>query len=184
MKLDLSEQLSAQRYSHTLRVMHEAVILAEKYGESVSDVEIAAILHDNAKCLSKEILHEYISQFDLPKILLEYHHELWHGPVGAELARRNYGISDGIYQAIYNHTAARENMSRLELIIFVADYIEPARDFPGVEEVRDLAKVSLEQAALKALQNTIIYLLRRNATVFPESILAYNWLRNKYGSDE
>lgn len=179
---DVKQQLSQERYAHTLRVVDEALMLAYRYDVSVVDAELAALLHDYAKCFSKTNLHDEIMRFSLPEDLLNYHHELWHGPVGAAISREKYAVSEDIYHAIYYHTAARKNMSHLELIIFVADYIEPARDFPGVNEVREIAKVNLEQAAQKALQNTLSFLLRQNALVYPDSILAYNALTNQCGS--
>lgn len=178
-KLNVQAMLSNERYLHTLRVMDESVKLAKQYGLAPEQAKLAALLHDYAKCLPVEVLKAEINTYKLPSDLLSYHHELWHGPVAAEIARREYNVNADIYNAIYYHTTAREGMSLLELIIFVADYIEPARDFEGVAEVRKLAEIDLEQAAQKAIQNTVIYLMRKNASVYPDSFHAYNGLTNK-----
>src|SRR5699024_7324073 len=129
-----------------------------------------------AKCFSVDKLEQYMHIYELPNELLDFHHELWHGPVAAALVKEKYSINnEDILNAIRYHTTGRAQMSKLEYIIFVADYIEPARSFPGVEEVRVLAKNSLVDAARKALQNTIIYLMNSNMTVHPNSYLAYNY---------
>lgn len=182
LKSKVKENISNDRFLHTLRVMDEAVVLAERYGESTEKAMLAALLHDYAKCLPAQLLKDKITEFQLPVDLLKLHHELWHGPVGAELAKSEFQIDSDIYHAIYYHTTARESMSKLELIIFVADYIEPARDFTGIKEVRELAKINLEQAAQKVLQQTIIYLIKQNAIVHPDSFSAYNALTIQIGS--
>lgn len=174
------EALTKDRYEHSLRVCETAQCLANHYGESTEKTALASIFHDYAKCFSKEILKEHIVTFKLPQQLLDFHHELWHGPVGAKLVEKRYGIlDDDILSAIRYHTTGRAGMSRLELIIFVSDYIEPARSFPGVDEVREVAKGNLESAAQLALKNSIIFLINKCTTIFPDTIHAYNELTKK-----
>jgi len=176
----VKKQLTTKRYEHTLRVCDTAIELANHYGQSIEKVALASIFHDYAKCHSKETLKEHIISYQLPTQLLDFHHELWHGPVGAKLVEKRYDISDeNVLNAIRYHTTGRQGMSPIELIVFVSDYIEPARNFPGVEEVRELAKVNIETAARIALKNTIIYLLHKNATIFPDTFLAYNELTKR-----
>jgi len=176
----VKEVLSEKRYQHTIRVMETAVELAHHYDIGDQEVKEAALLHDYAKCFSTDELQAYINQFHLPEELLSFHHELWHGPVAAEIVHEKFSIKNpDILNAIRYHTTGRVGMSLLEYIIFVADYIEPARSFPGVEEVRLMAKVNLENAARKALQNTIIYLMNQDMTVHPDSYMAYNFLTVK-----
>jgi len=180
MRAIVKEKLPAGRFEHTVRVAETAVQLAKQYGESIEKAEVAGLLHDYAKCDSKDQLKRQMEQYDLPMILLDYHKELWHGPVGAMIAKEKFDISDDdAINAIYYHTTGREKMSKLELILFVADYIEPGRKYPGVEEVRDVARVDLEKAAQIVLKNTIIHLANRGATIFPDTILAYNELTKK-----
>lgn len=174
-KKELKEKLSEDRYEHTLRVYDTAIQLANMYNESTEKVTIAALLHDYAKCESKQRLKQLIEKYHLPNELLQFHQELWHGPVGAMVAKEKFHITDEkVLHSIYYHTTGRANMSKLELIIFVADYIEPARNFPGVDEVRKLAKNDLKAAARKALQNTIVFLMEKGATIYPDTFLAYN----------
>ena len=99
---------------------------------------------------------------DIPKDLLDYHHELWHAPAGAYLVQQEVGITDAeILDAIRYHTTGRVGMTLLEKVIYLADYIEPGRKFPGVDEVRQLAKHNLNQAVCQALENTIYFLERQ-----------------------
>ncbi|MCP6368247.1 bis(5'-nucleosyl)-tetraphosphatase (symmetrical) YqeK, partial [Klebsiella pneumoniae] len=81
--------------------------------------------------------------------------ELWHAPVGAFLVRNEVGITDKeVLDAIAYHTSGRPGMTLLEKIVYVADYIEPGRRFPGVDEVRELAKKDLNAALIQSLKNT------------------------------
>ncbi len=173
----VKEKLSTKRFSHTMRVYDEAVKLAEIHQVPLRQVQLAAIFHDYCKNDTSDSLQEAIIYYDLPKDLLQFNQELWHGPVAAMKVKHKYGIKeDSIIHAIYYHTAARRNMGLVEKVIYVADYIEPARNYPGVEEVRELAKRNLNQAVLQALKNTIIFLLQRNEKIYPDSFDAYNEL--------
>ncbi|WP_339228191.1 bis(5'-nucleosyl)-tetraphosphatase (symmetrical) YqeK [Oceanobacillus sp. FSL K6-2867] len=167
--------LTVKRFEHTLRVAETAVKLADRYNASKTKAELAAILHDYAKYRSLDEMERWIRNSTLPKDLLDYHHELWHGPVGAILIEREYGITDKeIQSAVHYHTTGKAGMSKLDKIVFLADYIEPGRSFPRVDEVRRMAKQDLTRACWMASKNTITYLMSKNATVYPDSFHAYN----------
>ncbi|MBM7604772.1 putative HD superfamily hydrolase involved in NAD metabolism [Metabacillus crassostreae] len=173
----VEKQLTEHRYIHTIGVMETAIHLAGKYGENLEKTELSAIFHDYAKFRPKDEMKQIILDQKLSPLLLEYNSELWHAPVGAFLVEQEVGISDTeILNAIKFHTSGRPHMSLLEKIIYVADYIEPGRHFPGVEEVRELAEESLDKALIKSLQNTIMFLLKKNQAVYPDTISTYNWL--------
>src|SRR5690625_4309528 len=180
MKIDeaiayVKPHLTKARFDHTLRVAETAVGLAEVFKVSAYKAELAAILHDCAKYRPLEELKRWISESYLPKDLLDYHHELWHGPVGSILVEFEHGIYDSSVQdAIYYHTTGKAHMSKLDKIIFIADYIEPGRNFPGLEEVREVAETDLTKAAWLVSRNTINYLMNKNNTVYPDSFYAYN----------
>lgn len=181
MKIDeainhVKPHLTKERFQHTLRVAETAVKLATIYDKSVEGkVELAAIFHDYAKYRPLDEMKRWITASPLPKDLLHYHHELWHGPVGSILIEREYGISDlEIRNAIYYHTTGRANMSNIEMIVFLADYIEPGRSFPGIDEVRETAKQDIVHACWMVSRNTINFLLQKNATIYPETLHAYN----------
>lgn len=168
-------QLTEHRYQHTLGVMETAISLARKYGVDEKKAELAAIFHDYAKFRPKDEMKEIIVSQGMPKDLLEYNSELWHAPVGAYLAEAEAEISDKeVLDAIRFHTSGRRGMTKLEKVIYLADYIEPGRHFPGVEEVRDLAKINLDDALIKSVQNTIMFLLKKNQAIYPETFHTYN----------
>ncbi|MGI8316075.1 bis(5'-nucleosyl)-tetraphosphatase (symmetrical) YqeK [Halobacillus mangrovi] len=168
--------LKQKRYEHTIRVTDQAVELAERFGADVWKTEIAAALHDYAKYKPLVEMKRWIlEERRLPKDLLDYHHELWHGPVGALMLEKEIGLNDEeVKSAIQCHTTGKKHMTVLDKVVFLADYIEPGRDFPGVEEVRNEAKENLDDACAMALKNTIHFLVDKERTVYPDTFHAYN----------
>ncbi|MDL4841473.1 bis(5'-nucleosyl)-tetraphosphatase (symmetrical) YqeK [Aquibacillus rhizosphaerae] len=167
--------LKQSRFDHTKRVVETAVDLAKFYNEDKQKTEIAAVFHDYAKYRDKDEMERWIISEYLPKDLLHYHHELWHGPVGALLIKREVGINDlSILNAIRWHTTGKAGMNKLEKIIFLADYIEPGRDFPGVDKVREQAKADLDLGCWLAAKNTIQFLMSKNQPIYPDTFHAYN----------
>lgn len=172
---EVQPHLTNSRYEHTIRVVETAVALGSRFGENQQKIELAAAFHDYAKYWNKEEMKKIIMDNDLPADMLDYHDELWHGPVGAVLVREKYGIDDqDIFNAIVWHTTGHAQMSKLEKIIFLADYIEPGRNFLGLEEVREAAERDLDEACFLTSRNTIAYLVSRKMLVYPETINAYN----------
>src|SRR5699024_2187183 len=134
------------------RVYDTAIELAGLYNADREIVEQGALLHDICKCESDDALIPKIKQYNIDESLLTFNKELWHGPVGAQFVQDVFQITDEtIYNCMYYHTTGREKMTVEERVIFVADYTEPGRNFPGVEEVRELAKIDLKRAAFQAL---------------------------------
>ncbi|WP_310832157.1 bis(5'-nucleosyl)-tetraphosphatase (symmetrical) YqeK [Paenibacillus pedocola] len=171
----VSAQMPDKRWQHTLGVMETSVKLARHYGADPVQAETAAILHDVAKYWPVERMKEIIEQNGLSAELLQYDKQLWHAEVGAFVAQQEYGITDPeILGAIRYHTSGREGMSLLEKVVCLADYIEPGRDFPGVDEIRRLSKVSLEEALIAGFDSTISLLLQKRRIVFPLTMLARN----------
>ncbi|EGK12560.1 bis(5'-nucleosyl)-tetraphosphatase (symmetrical) YqeK [Kroppenstedtia eburnea] len=169
------KQLPKTRWEHTLRVMETAVELADRFGADREQARLAALLHDYCKFWPRERMEGIIRERGLPRDLLEHHVELWHAPVGAEVVREELGIEDeAVLDAIRYHTTGRPHMSLLDKVIFLADYIEPGRRFPGVEEVRQLARKDLDQAVLKSLDNTLVFLIQRSQKVYPLTLAARN----------
>lgn len=176
----VKDQLTESRYIHTVGVMETAITLAKTYNADAKKAELAAIFHDYAKYRPIEEMRLIIIEQQMPKELLSFHSELWHAPVGTYLVEKEVGIKDSeVLSAIKYHTTGRANMTLLEKIIFVADYIEPGRSFPGVEGVRKIANENINRAAVQALRNTVTFLMSRNATVYPDTINAYNDLVQK-----
>ncbi len=170
------QALTEHRFHHTLGVAETAKRLAMRYGADVERAEIAGILHDYAKFWPAEKMREVIQQEpDLPDDLLEYDKELWHAPVGSVAIKRDFGITDPeIIDAVRYHTSGRVKMSLLEKVVCLADYIEPSRNFPGVDEIRALADEDLDRALATALGGTIQFLIENRKRVYPLTLFAYN----------
>ncbi|MBM7660762.1 putative HD superfamily hydrolase involved in NAD metabolism [Bacillus mesophilus] len=175
------EQLTDHRYLHTIGVMETAIELAQLYQGDVQKSELAAIFHDYAKFRPKEEMKQIIVEQGLASDLLQFDKELWHAPVGAYLVKNEVGIKDlDILNAIKYHTSGRINMTLLEKIIYLADYIEPGRRFPGVEEVREIASTDLDLAVIYALRNTIQFLLKKQQAIYPDTFHTYNTMVQQY----
>mgnify|MGYP006361260177 FL=1 len=176
----VQSQMSQKRFQHVLGVEQTAVELAEKYGASNEAASIAALTHDYAKERSDKEMQEliYREQFDLE--LLEYGSNIWHGPLGAFLVEQELGISDSdILNAIKYHTIGAPEMTILEQVIYVADYIEPGRNFPSVEKARKIAAENLQAAVQYETKQTLQHLIGKNRKIYPKTIATYNkWVAN------
>ena len=139
-EIDLRRRLSKKRFEHTLGVVVTSVDLARKYGENLEYARLAALLHDSAKELPLLDMQNLVKNFNLDDDMLR-NGALLHGVAGMELAKERYGVTNSyILEAIRVHTTGKVNMSTLDKIIFLADYIEPNRDFPGLDIIRLAAK--------------------------------------------
>lgn len=174
----LKENVSEHRYIHTLGVIKAAVNLAKKYNEDEESAYMAALLHDYAKNFSEKQLKEYIADnnLDIDEIMLNAY-QLLHGKVAAHIAKNEFNIqNDDILNAIEYHTTGRQKMSKLEKIIYLADFIEENRTYSGVEELRKVADENLNKAVLQALNNTIKYVLSLEGLLHLNTIEARNSL--------
>ncbi len=157
----LKDILTEKRYAHTMGVQHTAACLAMRYGENMEKALIAGLLHDCAKCLSDEVLLQECEKYQLEITPIERRNPyLLHGKLGAHYAKIKYGIYEkDIHQAIVYHTTGRPDMTMLEKIIFIADYIEPMRkEIPGLLEIRSEVFKDIDKAVYLALRNTLNYL--------------------------
>lgn len=180
--MDFSEilirDIGMKRYEHSLRVVDVAVKLAKIYNADIEKVETAALLHDCAKFQEETSLLKRVSDFDIIlDNIMQNNMELIHGPLGSKIAEIEYCVLDKeILDAIYYHTIGRVNMTLLDKIIYIADYIEPRRNFPGVEEIRVMAFEDLNESLLMAMDNTILFLIKNNNLIHPNTIEARNHL--------
>lgn len=171
----VKQELKAPRFEHTLRVIETSGVLAKRFKESTEKAKLAAALHDYAKNWPVEDLKTYIVNNHLSNDLLTYHSELWHGPVASHVMENEYGITDSdVLQAIAHHTTGRAGMTNIEKIVYLADYIEPGRDIPGIDEVRAASEQSLDYACWLVARNTLNYLIQKKVTIHPDSFHAYN----------
>jgi len=172
----LPEYITEDRMKHCFGVMKTAAELAEKYKADRGKAEIAGLLHDVARDL--ELAQMVSLCADRVKNLNDYVKQnklLLHSCAGRVLAERDFGIRDKeILSAIEKHTTGSSNMSLLEKIIFVSDYIEPSRSFRGVKKARKLAYSDLNSAMLYIYRSILIHLLREVRYICIETLEGYN----------
>lgn len=171
-------RLSKARYEHTLRVADTAENLALAHGLDADRVRLAALLHDAAREMGPE---EFLKLADMWHLQVgdpeRQSPKLLHGPVAAELARRELGIDDGeVLEAVMAHTTGRTGMGPFALVLYVADKIEPARDYPSVGRLRRLAREDLNGAALESLRRAIAHNEARGKATHPASRKTLDWL--------
>ena len=174
-------RMSERRFKHVLGVEEMAIALAEKYGCSPEKASIAALPHDYAKERPDDEFILVIKRDGYDTALLDYGNAIWHGVVGASFVERELGITDEeILHAIRVHTTGAAKMSLLDKIIYVADYIEPGRVFPGVKEARELALIDLDEAVAFETKHTLAHLIEQEQQIYPKTIETYNrWVAQK-----
>lgn len=166
------------RYIHSLGVRDEAVRLAKFYGADEEKAKIAGLAHDCAKGFSELQMKEFYEKYSLDvKALVTEDEKLRHARVGAYYAKLVFGIDDDeIFDAIYYHTTAKADMSLLTKIIYIADYIEPNRNFDDVEYLRNLAYKDLDGAILYALNYTVEKMIKNNKILHIDTVSARNFI--------
>lgn len=180
--LILKQNLSQKRFDHVLRVEQTALVLAEQYQIDKKIVSLTALLHDYGKERADEEYLALIAKNPKYHDLTPYGNNIWHGFLGALIVRDELKIYDErILHAIQVHTTGSIEMNLLDKIIFIADYIEPGRDFPGVETARKLAySGKLDDAIIFALTQTLQFLITKKQIVYPYTIEVYNyWITKK-----
>jgi predicted HD superfamily hydrolase involved in NAD metabolism len=171
-------QVSQKRFQHICGVVKTAAVLAHKFSGDKNAISTAAWLHDCTKEWPKAKMLDVIDQSKFKLDPLEKKiPALWHAHASAAIAIKKWGITQSdILGAILSHTMGNSNMSLTAKIIFIADFIEPSRDFPGVENIRKISKVDLESAVKSKIMMTISYLLKEKGLIHPRLILTWNSL--------
>ena len=165
----IKPMLTPKRFEHSLNVAQEAVKLAKKFGADEEKAEIAGLLHDILKDTPSEKQLKIMTDVELSA------KRFWHAIGGAVYIRTILKIEDQeIFDAVRYHTTGRKNMSQLEKVIFIADFISRDRDYPGVEEMRKTAYKSLDKAIVEGIAFTITDLAKGRDAIVPETIDAYN----------
>lgn len=183
MKIDqavtlVKDKLPEKRFNHSLRVAETAVKLAEIYDGDKGKAELAGILHDYCKYDDLGSMYQIVTQNELDSNLLSYGSEILHGPVAAIIMNQQFDVTDEeVLLAIKNHTTGRAQMTKTEKLIFIADYIEPGRQTPGVEEIRDLAynQGSLDKTIYEISKRTVLYLINKDINVYDATIACLNY---------
>lgn len=172
----LQKRLTPKRYNHSLCVADEAVRLAKKYGGDVEKAYLSGLLHDITKNASKEEHLHIFNEFGIMLNDVEKSAEkLWHAISGAAYIEHILGIKDNdIITAIRYHTTAREDMTQLEKLLYLADFTSADRDYDDIDIMREKVEISMEAALDYALSYTINDLVSRGKTLHIDTVKAYN----------
>ena len=169
--------LNPNRVKHVLGCRDTAVELAKRWGADVTDAARAGILHDITKAIDGPLQLTLCDAYG--KILSDFskrYPKTLHALTGSLVAQRIFGENEAVVSAIEHHTTGKADMNLLETIIYVADYMEPNRDFPGVDKLRELAFSDIQAALKLGLEMTLEHLNRQGNEVSPESREALAWL--------
>ena len=162
----VSQWMGKKRFKHTLGVVESATQLAKLYNVDVEKARLAALLHDCAKEMPLKEMQDLVK---------ENNYKADEELLGMIRAKLEFSITDSeILEAIRVHTTGKVGMSTLDKVIFLADYIEPNRDFLGVDELRTVAKKDLNKAVLLGFDNTINHLIEQHLSIYPLTILGRN----------
>lgn len=181
MQKKLQNHIDEMRYIHTQGVMYTAAALAMCYGEDLERAQVAGLLHDCAKCIPNDEKLKLCRENDIPVSDTEKEAPfLLHARLGAFIAQEKYGIKDQeILDAIAWHTVGRPEMTLLEKIIFLADYIEPNRTkAPNLDQIRKEAFRNIDFAVYLTMRDTLSYLKEEKAKLDNQTIVAYNYYRD------
>ena len=168
--------LEPERIAHVVGCESEAVMLAKTWGEDPDNAAEAGILHDITKKFRGEeqlkLCRKYGIVYDEAE---EKNTVILHARTGAAMAKELFNISDEIAAAIRWHTTGKKDMTTLEKIVYLADFIEPTRDFPGLDALRALAYKDLNAAMALALSMCMGDLRRRGGDIYKDTLEAYHW---------
>lgn len=174
----LAEKVKGEKFEHSLGVEKTALALAQRYGENQDKAGLAGLLHDYTKQMDNVTLAE---KYHIPYLT----EKTLHGHTAAALLKEKGYVTDkDVLDAIRWHTTGRAGMSMLEKIVYIADYMEPNRDFPGVERVRKLAFENIDKAVLLGLKMSIDNIIKNKSLIDTDSVQAYNYYRNLFPGEE
>lgn len=178
----VKEALSDDRYEHTLGVMYTAESLAMRYGADMTKAAVAGLLHDCAKCIPNAQKLKMCRKNGIEITAMEEKNpSLLHAKLGAYLTETVYGVTDPeILSAIRCHTTGKADMSLLDMIVYMADYIEPNRDkAPNLKEIRKLTFENIEEALYQVLEGTLQFLSDRPEMIDPTTKISYDFYKWK-----
>lgn len=181
MRVKLKLALTEKRYNHSLGVMQTAVALARHYGANIEKTAVAALLHDCAKNYSKSEMLELCDRFGVElDPITSQSTGLIHGFLGAVIADKYYGVNDSeIYDAIYYHTVGKPDMGLMTKIIYIADGIEPNRDYEGVDRIRETAFEDIDRALILQIDSTLKSVISRGGLIHTNTIDTRNFYLKK-----
>ena len=167
--------MAAKRFRHSLGVERAARLLAARFGGNVEQAGLAGLVHDYAKERSDDEFLAAIKEKQLDPKLANWNNSIWHGVVGRYFVADELEVRvPEILLAIERHTVGAAEMSLLDKILYVADYIEDNRQFPGVDEARAIAKVDLDLAVAFETSQTLSHLIAQRQSIYPMTLTTYN----------
>ena len=178
----MKEELSDDRFEHTLGVMYTAESLAMRYGVDMTKAAVAGLLHDCAKCIPNSQKIKLCKKHGIEVSGMEEKNpSLLHAKLGAYMAEKVYGVDDPeILSAIKCHTTGKPDMSMMDVIVYMADYIEPNRDkAPNLKAIRKLTFENIEEALYQVLEGTLSYLSDRPDLIDPMTQISYDFYKWK-----
>ena len=177
LRAQVYETMKPKRIPHVAGCEAEAVRLAERWGANADEAREAAVLHDITKHLELDDQLQLCRKYDIMTDTIEAEEvKLLHAKTGAAVAREVFGMSQSVHDAIQWHTTGRADMTLLEKIIYIADYIEPTREFEGVDTLRSLAYSDIDQAIIRGLRMSIEDMKTRGIVPHPRTEEALIWL--------
>lgn len=178
----LKKKLEPYRYEHTLSVSYTAMALAMRYGCDLEKAELAGLLHDCARQFDNQTIYEKCLEKGIPVTEDEEKNKvLLHAKYGSYMAEHKYQITDSeILSAIRYHTTGKPDMTLLEKIIYIADYIEPRRNkADNLDSMRQLAFVDIDQALTEIMQGILVYLNETGSNVDSQTESAIDYYQNR-----
>lgn len=174
-KTILKKIISEQRLKHIMGVAYTAKILANRYEANERKVELAALGHDLFRDVKPYKFLKIARVYGINTSEIEKKHPiLLHGKIAAEYLKREYEISQDVYEAIYYHTSGYKYFNKIGKIVFIADSIEPTRNYENVEYFRTLAEQDLDKAYEEILKNKILYAVKKNHFLIYETVENWN----------
>ena len=169
-----------ERYWHSVSVAITAVNLADTYGANKDNCLVAGILHDYCKCLSYDEMLSMCEKYNVNLTEEDKNADgCIHGFLAAKVCKEKYDINDEVYNAIYYHTCGRPNMTALEKIIYISDFIEPLRRFRDrVEEVRKLAYSNIDKAIVLSAEMSLSHLVKTNKFIHSNTVKTLEYYKN------
>ena len=177
----LKSKLSPKRFEHSIGVEYTAGTMAFMYGADYNKALTAGLLHDCAKYVPNDKKITKCEKRGIPISECEYKNpELLHAKLSAVYAREKYGVDDEeILSAITYHTTGRPDMTLMDKIIYIADYIEPNRNvLSEMEEIRREAYTDIDKCLLHILKNCVMYLDKKGAAIHPVTKDTYEYYYN------
>lgn len=177
--LKLSEMLPSSRFRHSVGVAQTSLRLAQKYNYANEALYVAALMHDCGKAIPNTEVIKYAEVHKIPitKETQQIGPELYHCEIGEHIAKMTFGLTHPlVMESIRYHATGVPGMSNTTKIVFIADLIEPSRQFDGIDDIRRAIEKNLAIGLRIAARRKIEYLLEKKAQIHPLAVQHWNYL--------